>query len=134
MLLALNHSVFLRARLLPVTTFVLVSLLLPLGLRGPLALFEFAAQFQPSPFTIDRLRPLLLTPYLNPGRPVPQPNGGRGLVHFLTAPPRATNESLVNVGQANAERRETFLNCGIHRAPVCNPLRPEEQWKFASGD
>jgi len=101
-----DHSHLLRPALLALLTEVSLGFMLCGVGRRARASFQFRAEFNPGDLAVRSLRALALAAHLDPGRPVPQPDGGRGLVDLLPSRTRATHELLIDVARPHAERRQ----------------------------
>jgi hypothetical protein len=72
--------------------------------------FQLLAQFFPGDLPVGGLRPFALAAHLNPGRPVPETNCGRGLIDFLATRAGTAHKSLLHVGTQNSQRIQSGLN------------------------
>ena len=114
MLLRLDHSQLLAARLLAVPTAILLPLILALGQLRPLSLLQFRAKVSPSQQAIDGLRPFPLTSDFDTRGTMSEPDAGAGLLQLLPSPTRPDDESFVDVGSPGSKGRQPDLKVLVH--------------------
>jgi hypothetical protein len=78
------------------------------------SLFQFGAQFRPSPVPVRDLGSFILTSHLHSGRPMAQPHTGTSLLDFLPPAPGAEDKPFRNLGAKYSDRGQPAFKLGVH--------------------